>query len=222
MSVSHWFRIRWYHAFFLLASLEVAVILLSLELHRQTFHNVGRLVEAAGKADERERWFKRAEQCVLELNAPGNDVFRFADVANQRARLKAAQPRFDACMADSARFGLQVEPLRARVREMLSATEEIFKHFEQPAADQSAQAQRENVLQAASAMSRMDAQQMQAMREISLLSDRDSAGIKTLLLEHEADLQSRIVYERCFIASFFILLVGILWFGRHMQRTNLA
>ena len=217
-----WLRFRWYHTFFLLAFLEVAVILLSLELHRQTFHNAGRLVEAAAQADERDRWFKRAEQCVLELDAPGNDVFRSGEVAHERARLQAARVRFNACMEDAARFGLPVEPIKARVNEMVSAAEDIFKRFEHAGDDRSAQAQRENMLQAASGMSRMDAQQILAMREISLLSDRTSAGLKTLLEQHEADLQSRVVYERVFIASFFILLVGILWFGYHLQKTHLA
>lgn len=215
-------RIRWYHTVFLLAFLEVAVILLSLELHLHTFRSVGRLVEAAAQVDERDRWFKRAEQCVLELDAPGNDVFRSGEVSHERARLQAARVRFDACMDDAARFDLKVEPLRARVNEMISAAEDIFRRFEHANDDRSAPAQRENMLQAAGAMSRMDAQQMLAMREISLLSDRTSLGLKTLLEEHEAELQSRMGYERYFIASFIVLLVGILWFGHHIQKTHAA
>ena len=198
------------------------MILLSLELHRHTFRSVGRLVEAAAQADERDRWFKRAEQCVLELDAPGNDVFRSGEVAHERAQLQAARSRFDACVEDGARFGLNVAPLRAREVELVSAAEDIFKHFEHASDDGPAAAQRENLLKAVSAMSRMDGQQMLAMREISLLADRSSAGVKTLLEEHEAELQSRMGYERYFIASFFILLLGILWVGHHVQKTHHA
>lgn len=217
------FRLRWFHAIVVLALLEVVVILLSLELHRQTFRNVGRLAEAMTRFKERDRWFDRAEQCVLELNAPGNNIFATMDVVHERAQLQQAQRKVGALFESAKSHSLSTTRLENTIAQMANTAGEVFENFERSHAPGTApDVQRTAGLKATDAMSRMDALQMQAMREIGIIKELSGGDIKELVDEFEADLQSRVVYERYFIASFFLLLVGILWVGWRLQSVHQA
>ncbi|MEK6643403.1 MAG: HAMP domain-containing sensor histidine kinase [Planctomycetota bacterium] len=217
------FRLRWFHAFVVLALLEVVVILFSLELHRQTFRNVGRLAEAMTRFKERDRWFDRAEQCVLELNAPGNEVFASQDPVRERASLQQAQRKIAVMYESATTHQLNTDRLRHTVDSMNATAGEVFGHFEHSrASGASVETQRGAIANATAAMSRMDALQMQAMREIGFIKEQSGGDLKDLIDEFEAELQSRVVYERYFIGSFFLLLVGILWFGYRLQAVHQA
>lgn len=203
--------------------MEVVVILLSLELHRETFRNAGRLFEAMAAVDERTRWFERAEQSVLEINAPGKNVFRSSAPNAEQERLQQAQRAFAAVLATGRQYALQTGVFEKRVNAMAAAAGEVFDALGPGnQADAGSPVEPRNLARALQAMSRMDDEETHAMREIALLREHVSAGQKNLVEEYEADLQGRIIYERYIIAVFVVLLFGILWFGYRLQRTHQA
>ncbi len=216
-------QLRWHHLFIVFTLSVAAVILLSLELHRESFKRAGRLFDATAKLDEKPQWFKRVEQCILELNAPGNDVFSSQDLAYERKRLAQARARLDEELQSEISRGLDVKALETRVEAMVSVAQTVFENFEkQEAQGISAEQKRTLLMKAAQAMSRMDREQLAAIREIGILSDRTRAEQRNILDEHEANFQAGMVRERYFIAAGVVFLFGLLWFGYRLQKTSEA
>lgn len=216
-------RLRWHQLFIIFTICMAGVILLSLELHRESYKRAGTLVDAATRLDEKPRWFKRVEQCILELSAPGNDVFTSQDVGYERKRFLQARAKLDEELQSDRANALDVRPLAVRIGAMSSAAQSIFENFEKlEKSGGSAEDQRTLLMAAAHAMSRLDAEQLEAIREIGILSDRTRAEQRNLLDEHEANFQAGMNRERYFIAAGVVFLFGLLWFGYRLQKTHEA
>jgi signal transduction histidine kinase len=68
----------------------------------------------------------------------------------------------------------------------------------------------------------MDEEQLAAIREVGILSERTRAEREKLLDEHEDNFQAGMVRERYFIAAGVALLFGLLWFGYRLQKADAA
>jgi hypothetical protein len=124
------FQLRWYHLFVVLALCMAGVILLSLELHQAAYKTTARLLDAATRLDEKPRWFKRIEQCILELNSPGNDVFASNDLASERARLLSARAKLDEELKADEIHEVDLRALQARIEAMTAAAKAVFDHLD--------------------------------------------------------------------------------------------
>ncbi|HKQ50012.1 MAG TPA: ATP-binding protein [Phycisphaerae bacterium] len=216
-------RLRWHHLFIVFTICMAGIILLSLELHRESFQRAGKLLESAARLDEKPRWFKRIEQGILELSAPGNDVFTSHDVAFERRRLAQALARLDEELKSESARALDVGSLQTRIEAMAGAARTVFDNFEQlEAPGVSGEQQRTHLMKAAQAMSRMDREQLTAVREIGILADRTRAEQRNILDEHEENFQAGMVRERYFIAAGVVFLFGLLWIGYRLQKTSEA
>jgi signal transduction histidine kinase len=216
-------RLRWHHLFIVFTICMAGVILLSLELHRESFRRAGQLLEAAARLDEKPRWFKRIEQGILELSAPGNDVFTSLDGAFERRRLNQALARLDEELKSEGARALDIGTLQTRIEAMAAAARTVLDNFEQlEAPGVSAEEQRTHLMKAAQAMSRMDREQLTAIREIGILADRTRAEQRNILDEHEENFQAGMMRERYFIAAGVVFLFGLLWIGYRLQKTSEA
>jgi signal transduction histidine kinase len=215
------FRIRWYQGLILLALFDAFVILFALELDRQTAGSIAKLMDSSSRSEEINRRCRRMEQCVLELNAPGNDVFVSGDAAVERGRLDQAKKQLDSAMKDAEDSKLLIVNLRREVDAMVASAKEVFSRIAESQAGGLDPASRERMLkQAAEAMARMDARQMLAIRQVAILADRSRDEQSRILDEHEASFQARIDLERYFFAFLTLLLFCLLWFGYRLHKTD--
>lgn len=126
-------RFRWYHYYFLLAFFDVVVIVLSLHLHQQAVDRVEDLVAAETRLDEESTWLQSARECVMELNAPGNDLFgrrSLADYQKQQRRFDKASENMDAVLSKAHRVGLDGTRISQQVDGMKAKARQLFRIFE--------------------------------------------------------------------------------------------
>ena len=221
-------RVRWYHFYFCLAAFDVIVILFSLHLHDRTLEGVSRLITSFMQLDEQSRWLQLAQQRFLELNAPGNELFRVSTAQayqEQRQRFRQAGANIRATLDAARSLGLDVAPLNPRVEEIQRAAEKIFAAFEPatPGEGLAGGERRSAVLTAASpAMAEMDAAQCESLRALGLLFAQNASERVRLLQRHEADLEDRVSYVRYFVAAVVVMLAGALAFGRRLHQADRA
>lgn len=216
-------RLQLFQSILLPVGLAAAVVALSLVMHQRTFSSVTRLMETAGRLEETQRWFQRAEQCVLELIAPANAVFADWDVATQRSRLHRARLKLDEAIAQGRSYGLNVTRLTRLTEEMAAGADEVFENvtrMHEAGADSGARA--EALTAAARAMARADEKQMSAVRELGLLTERVRAEQRNILEEHEVSLQARLTVERYVVTLLVLLALGMAWFGWRLRQTDRA
>lgn len=216
-------RVRWYHFFFLFALVDAGVIFISLDTHRRTLQSFGELVDLSGHIDARAKWLSRAQQVVMDLSAPGNDAFRMEDTSAARAAYGRTATQVAAILDEGRRAGWNVARLSDSVQRMTERAERIFAALERMhEKGKSAEEQRALLTEASQAMAEMDAEHRSSMQLIDALAAPTAGERDTLLLKHEADLNAQMAHERYFIAVVVSLLVGLLWIGRWMQRTERA
>ncbi len=220
------FRIRWHHLYFLFALFTVVVIAFSLRVHDETLRSFSQLIAETYALDEQSKWFQLAEQRILELNAPGNDLFRVESTDEYEEQVRhfdTAMRNMTAVLDGAGRLGLDAEALRAEVAGIVEPAQELIDIFA-PLADRDIDSESRHTMfvRGGPVMARMDNAQHAALRALGRLSAQNAAGRHHLLHQHEAALQSRIALQRYFIAAVVVILFGMFVFGRRIQQTQLA
>ncbi|MFQ5501372.1 MAG: PAS domain-containing sensor histidine kinase [Phycisphaerae bacterium] len=219
-------KIRWYHYYFTLALFDVIVIMLSLHLHNQTLERVKAMIEEAGSLQKQSGWLQRTQQRIIQLNAPGNDLFSARtseDYQIQQRRFDQAKTNMAAQLQSVEQRQLNIQILEQQINKMIQAAETIFKDFSAMSRGPLNQQDYESVLHSAGPkMAEMDRQQHQALSALGLLFARNAHARNHLLDTYQKDLRRRLDYERYFIAAVILILVGVLAFGRKLQQAERA
>ncbi len=219
-------QIRWYHFYVLLAVFDVIVIMSSLYLHGKTLDSVGKLIVATSRLDARAEWINRARQRVLELNAPGNDIFQATtpqDYLRLERQLHTAESNLSDLFASHNAEDFDIDDLHTEIDGILAAAKEIFESFrlmsESPLTDQ----QRQMILlEAGPSMARMDNQQKRALWLLGGFDAKNSDERNQLVHALAVRLQARSNTQRYFFAAIILILVGTLAFGRRLQQSEHA
>ncbi len=219
-------RLRWYHLYFLLALFDVVVIMFSISLHSKTIEDAAAVTRAASDLDTQLRWLQLAQQRVVELNAPGNELFRAErpeEYEILRRQLQSAKTNIENLFASANEHEFSTAGLRNEVKEMIAEADGLFEDF-RPMLESTllADARESVLLKAGPKMAAMDAQQHKALWILGGLVTQHSELKNVLLQRHEAQLQSTAVYQRSFIAAVVVILVGILIFGRRLYKSDQA
>ncbi|HRW53859.1 MAG TPA: hypothetical protein P5081_13335, partial [Phycisphaerae bacterium] len=125
-------RFRWYHYYFPLAVFNVIVIVLSLRLHQQGFDHFQDLIDAQRRLDTEATCLQAAQKAIMELNAPGNDLFGVrnrADYEKQRKRYEVANRNMAAVLSQMRGLSLDETRIAAQVEGMKSKAERLFAIF---------------------------------------------------------------------------------------------
>lgn len=216
-------RFRWYHYYFFLALFDVVVIVLSLQLHQQAVDRVKDLLDAERQLDNESTWLQQAQKSVMELNAPGNNLFGVAtsaDYETQRRLFEKAKENMRATIADAHLVGLDGSRIAEFVNGMETKASELFDRFRPDAmhGDASASAS----MTAGPVMRDMDRFQHDALREIAILADKNAERRILLIQQHERDIEKQFVSQSFVIAGVLLILVGVLLFGRRLQEADRA
>lgn len=219
-------RIRWYHLYFVFAVFTVVVIVFSLRAHDETLDSFKSLIKDTYDLDEQSNWLQLAQQRILELNAPGNDLFRVdtpEGYHEQVRRFETAMRNMETVLDTAEARGLDAAALRTEVAGIEEPAREIIAMFAKLADPEiEVEARHDMLVRGGPVMARMDSAQHAALRALGRLSAQNASGRHRLLHQHEAALQSRIVGQYYFVAAIVVILFGTLVFGRRIQQTQLA
>ena len=214
-------RWRWYHFYFVLALIDVLVILATLYANHRTIASFDSALEDVVASHERQRWLTDVWIAVSGMNAPGNDIFKSRDLHAERARLARARGRYDALTTRERGYDDIAMALEKNVRDMIGAAESIFARFEQILDHDVTDAMRTELLtRATRTMAEMDRAQADALAR---LADESLAGLarqEGILARHQSVLAGRADIEYVFIGVVGFILVGVFFYGRQLQRTH--
>lgn len=207
----------------LLLVLAAGIVLVSLEFHGHTIGSFTTLRNSGEGLDERMRTYARIEQTVLELSAPANAAIAAGRIGREQRQFAIAQEQVAQALRALVAPNESAGVLRAGIDDVTDAASEAFGHLgraEDPAAAASARA--EAFAQAAAAAARMNQAQLPVVRMLGTLADRARAEQRDVLDGQEARLQSRLEYQRYFIAGVILLMVGLIWIGVKLERAQSA
>lgn len=213
-------RWRWYHFYFILAFFDLVVILASFVLYHQTLASYETALTGLAALDARQRWITDLRLSVIELNAPGNDVFESRDVAAERQRFNDTQSRLRLLLRRESEFDIDLGQVRDQVERMIEQENRIFAAFEQLQANPEPRDPEAILQQATVSMAAMDRHQADAVGALSdaeLLLQREEAN---LLDEYGAQLQRSAAREKYFLGIVVLILIGVFWYGRKLQRMH--
>lgn len=210
---------RWYHFYFLLALFDVLAIAASLALLHWTLDSYQVALGRWGTIDARKRWVTNLRLAVLELNAPGNDVFETRDVSGERARFEQTKTHLHLLLRQEKSFDVDLAAFREHVDQMIEEEERIFANFAEMKADPAVDhANDASFQQASTAMAAMDRAQASAVNELSIIDRALLRETQSLLTEHERSLQRAATIEKFFFGSIVVALLGVFYFGRTLQH----
>ncbi len=214
----HW---RWYHFYFLLALFDVIVIVGSLVLYHRSIRSYRDALNELIELEKRNSWAASLRLAVLDLNAPGNDVFETRQVEAERARFDLMRTKLHLLVRRDAELGIDLDRFREQTDRMIEEEESIFAAFTQISDPRVPDDQRDQHLRAASAsmaaMDRYQATSLQALFEIEqwLLSEE-----RRLVDAHGATLERSAALEKYMLGTVFLILIGVFWYGRKLQQTH--
>lgn len=231
-------RIRWYHFFLVLALSDVVVIMLSLQLHKETLRSFEEFREETIRLQSQADWVLATQQRIIELNAPGNDLFAAQSPDDyaliQRRHRKAKQNmrtvlddapdiRRTYPSGDPVEWAADLGQLQSEIDQMTIEADRLVAAFDFLNSQSLSEPEKEERLgRAGPIMARMDLFQHKALASLSRLSQRSTGYRNELMARHEDDLDGRMYTERVVIALVVILLGGLLLFGRRLQRIDKA
>lgn len=213
--------LKWYHFYFALALFEVIVILSILALHQRSLENRRNMVLAATQLEDSARDLQRLQEAILLLNKPGNDLFHSLDTDKEMQRFQTANTKLTVALDEAARRKIPVGEIIPRIEAMRDAARAIFESFKQVGATGDAEADRQRHLaDAGQSMARMDDETQNALAVIARLVQDNAAKRIDLHQIQEQDLDTRLIYERYFIAAVIVILCGMIYFGRRLQAAD--
>lgn len=214
-------RWRWYHFYFILALFNLLVMTASLALLHRTLSSYQVALGGWSTIDARQRWLTGLRLALLDLNAPGNDVFASRDPARERARFAQLQVHLQLLLRREKEFAVDLTDFRAGADGMIAEEERVFERITAALAPDVDQASAEQGLRdAGTSMAAMDRAQAAALQSLSSLEQRLLKEAQELLGAHEAELERAAAFEKYFFATIGLALVGMFWYGRQLQRTH--
>ncbi|MHC5110801.1 MAG: sensor histidine kinase [Planctomycetota bacterium] len=211
---------RWYHFYFILALFDVVVIIASLTLYHRTLQSYEHSLTGLAAVDARQRWITDIRRSVIELNAPGNDVFESRDVETERDRFRRTQADLHLYLREDESLDINLDTIREQVASMVEQENFIFDTFEKLAASGNSKRAEELLSAATVAMAAMDRYQANAVGTLSDIEKKLQDQQRTLLHEYGQELQQSAAFEKYFLGIVVFILIGVFWYGRKLQRMH--
>jgi signal transduction histidine kinase len=212
---------RWYHFYFALALFDLVVIVASLTLYHRALASYSVALSDLARIDESQDFVTNLRIAVVQLNAPGNDVFASRRVDEERSRFQRTRKRYDALVNRQSELGVDLGPFQQKMTDMFLEEERIFEIFDRIVAESlSGQAERVELNSATNFMASMDRYQAEALQALDAIALAMSREERRLLSQYGAGLARSASLEKYLIVVVGFILVGMLWYGRKLQRTH--
>jgi signal transduction histidine kinase len=216
-------RWRWYHFYFVLALFDLIVIIASLTLYHRTLADYSVALTELSRLDAAHTWVSHLRNAIVQLNAPGNDVFATRRVSQERDRFEHTRQGYSVLVKRADEFDVDLTNFERKMADMILQEERIFDIFEglesqnlDPAREQ------ENINEATSFMASMDRYQAEALESMDMVAEDLHRLQHALLSRYGGKLERSAAFEKYFLGIVALILVGMFWYGRKLQRTHEA
>ncbi len=212
---------RWYHFYFLLALFDLVAISASLLLYHSTVVSYESALDEFTRIDQEQRWIARLRSGVIHLNAPGNNVFETRNPSRERSRFEERRRHIEHLLGDEPAGQIDLYAFRSQVDGMIAEERIIFDIFDKLiAGNLPARDEQQALDRAAASMAAMDRFQADAIASL-LRSEQDLLDNQQHLLNsHGRDLASSNKAEKALFGIVVLILIGVFWYGRKLQRTH--
>lgn len=214
------FAWRWYHFYFLLALFDVIVIAASLVLWHKSLGEFERALADVRDLDAKQEWVTDLRRALVDLNAPGNDVFETREVVSERDRFGAAYGRLQSLAQQREVGDPDFVSFERSVEAMVEQEAAVFQCFTKMEAETADDAQAQWFDQATAAMAAMDRHMAVAFSSLSRLEARFQREGSRLLDQYRVDLRRSARAENILLGVVLFILVGVFWYGRKLQRMH--
>lgn len=215
-------RFHWYHFYFVLAIFDLVVIMASLALYHSALDSYQVALDNVQGIGQKHLWVADLRRMVINLNAPGNDVFETRQVVKEEKRFDFARSELDRILGRETEFDVDLSNFRVHLENMIGEERTIFELFHKlMEPGQLNDAERGRLKQLAStSMASMDRAQADALMQLSEIEDALLAEKEQLLIAYGTDLERSANFEKYFMALVILILGGIFWYGRKLHGTH--
>ncbi len=214
------FAWRWYHFYFLLALFDVIVIAASLVLWHRSLSAFEHALAELRACDAKQEWVTHLRRAVVDLNAPGNDVFETRDVIGERDRFASAYSHLDSLAQERDASVPDITSFDTSVDAMVEQETAIFEYFMRMESETGDEAQAQWLDRATGAMALMDRHMASAIASLSRLEAQFQTEDARLLNQYLLDLQRSARAENVLLGVVLFILLGVFWYGRKLQRMH--
>jgi len=212
---------RWYHFYFILALFDVLVIVASFALYHRMLTSYELALQGLSSLETKQGWITQVQRTVMRLNAPGNDIFESRDVPAERARFDQSQAELHLLLHREAELGISLDRLEEHVVKMIAQEQAIFDEFENiTGAEMSQQRERQLLSAATVSMAAMDRHQANALEALAVIVKGLQEQETQLLAVYGRQLKRGASFEKYFLAIVGLILIGVFWYGRKLQRLH--
>lgn len=234
---------RWYHFYFLLAIFDLVVIIASLALYHESLNSYDEAIGKLSRIHAGQRCVANLRIAVIDVNIPGNDVFESLQVEEERARFEEAEEELSELSARADTFDVDLTEAREHIRAMVRHERDVFDTLANgrrrkqtvgpvstagpvaPAVgggdgqedDKSARTRLER---ATVQMAAMDRRKAAALTSLTELEQMFLTRADSLLDEYRLLLIARTSFEKYFLATVVLILIGVFWYGRKLQHMH--
>jgi two-component system, NtrC family, sensor kinase len=211
---------RWHLIYFLLATLVLLTVSVSLYLNHQILETYNEAVLVNQHWSEHLKIYDELGQLAGDVNAPGNDIFDTRNVAGESQRMRTANVKFQAALAmareelehdtnltEAADLKSDIGNVAIVMDEMVREAELIFSYFAEKQPDK-----------AGERMATMDRKFAQVSAAIAHLRV-DVRFIQQTNYDHQHSIANKFRQFEYWTAGFIVLMViGALFYGQKILK----
>lgn len=214
-------RWHWYHAYFLLALVDLAVIVASLMLYHRANGSFAEALQDLADIDGRQALLRELRTALVDLNAPGNDIFESRDTQGERARFARLRSSVEHALQTGGASLPQLTSFVEDFHAMVAIEERIFSAFDGLAAlPPESPAEPTLLAHATALMAAMDRAQAEALRSLLVVEEELQHLESVRLRAYGDELATRASDERFFFGMLALVLAGVFVYGRKLHAMN--
>ncbi len=209
-------RWKWYHYYFILAAFDLLVIFASLLLHDQTLNSYDLALRKFGKIHAQLRSVAALRLGVVDLNAPGNDVFASQQAEVEIQRFELARDRLPSLMRTAQSTGIDLTETQKFITDLSEQAQKVFSELLLTRTKNTVIAQ----AHAAATMASMDNHLAEALTSLTEIEQHALMRIDSILAEYGLRLAFYGNVQSSLLLVVIVILLGVFWYGRKLHTMH--
>ncbi len=206
-------RWKWYHYYFILAAFDLVIIIASLLLHDQTLNSYEHALRKLGKLHTQLRSVAALRLGVVDLSAPGNDVFASFQIDFERQRFELARSHLPSLLQTAHETGVDITEAQDHIDALAQQARKVFSTLAETYTQDNVIIQ----VNAVAAMAMMDNHLASTLTSLTEIEQHALMKIDSILVEYGIRLASYGSIQSSMLAVVVVILLGVFWYGRKLQ-----
>lgn len=209
------FQFRWYHIYFLVAALDMSIILTSLLMHHTTLTAFNKIVSASNNIAIKQERVAFLRSSLLRLITPTNEVFYSQDVPSESKKFETERNNINKFIDAARKDGLAVDHFSQEIDSLTSSSKQVFSLLAE--AHKSPELKNQKEHEAAAFLAAMIRHQSASMESLAELDRQLIRQNIDLFVKQLKILQNRQTGEWMLVVFVIFAVFGIIYFGRQIH-----